>query len=263
MEKSSWLGNRRTLTIVVFTIGCLAFGTYGVKSGLFSGLPGLHKDVLFCSGTDPKTGESKIVRVSDTGADRGHLRVLAKAKSADAHLTVNFEDPNGLIVREGPEKRANRISFQLNDRENLQVYRECGAKPTCRFEHIHHLPSDEFKRAQAKINEMERTAFEARAQTAQVAERYAALRGKLMESQKQLAMAKQGKNSRAIASAEKNFKEVNQTANDVVGELHSSTVATDAIHKQMNALKEDMRMNGTRAQTTELIPSQVEEWCSK
>jgi hypothetical protein len=211
-------------------------------------------EVVFCEGQDPDNGALESVRFVDNGKDVAAIRVLKIGSDTE---TTEYEDAKGLIHRDASGRQPSRISVTVGSYEKLQIYRECGAQPICRFERVRYLSADQREAAQAKINKMDYAAFEARRGAAVAAQKFSELRSQILEIDKKQKKAN-GKEKRELQAR---LKRLNEEAAEAAGRMHSIGADAFSMKQQTEAAREKALARGTDIQTKDLVPSQVEKWC--
>ncbi|MCM2282886.1 MAG: hypothetical protein NDI61_13685 [Bdellovibrionaceae bacterium] len=253
----------------------LAGGVFLVAAGWFAwslssdvlvkSLPGFwssHEERLFCAGVDEETGQEKSVLYTVTkNGQQARLRFYAKKQGAAGLGVLAHEDERGAISQQAPQSHPDRVSFRLSETEHLQVYRECGQQPICRVERIQHQSAAEIQRAREQLTALERSAYEARKRSAELAEKYASLRAQVEDGERRLAELKQKRNRGLASEAEQALRAVKAQAEVAISDLHSSTAATDSIHRQLQSVQTSAESGGARAKMILLRPSRHEEWC--
>ncbi len=146
-------------------------------------------DAVFCAGYDPKSGEVSTVQIPKQAKNKGRIQVYTAAGLNDLSANLKYDDLDGLI-EPGPNQKPYRISIRVSETEKLQVYRECGARPICRFERIFHMAPSEFKKAESKYVSAEKVAFDARREAAELSEKYGIARSRVIALQAQVEAAK-------------------------------------------------------------------------
>ncbi len=184
--KTRWvvcIGGLLALVVVAVVICCRQPDQ--LVRALFTPKP----DAVFCAGYDPRSGEVSTVQIPKQAKQKGRIQVYTKAGLNDLNANLKYDDLDGLI-EPGPNQKPSRVSIRVSETEKLQVYRECGARPICRFERIFHMPAKDFKKAEAKYVNAEKIAFDARREAAQLGEKYSVARAKVIALQAQLEAAR-------------------------------------------------------------------------
>lgn len=266
----NWKKNILGRVAVILAVGIVsgvAFwwmdGRHPTMANLFSGSP-----TLFCAGDDPKTGEKYKVWFDEKDANHAVV-AIEKWAGNSSQGTVLYSDKNAFIGV-GPESTsAKRISIKLGKEKVVQAFRDCTPPPICRIENISYMPDEKLEFEQKKVNDLEYEAYQFRKNTAHIADQFANLRRQLQENEgrlndlksKVLSKENSNENQAELKALSEKQKELSSQAETLIGGLHSATVATQAIHRNLKEAHFKLNQLRSDVEVVDLQSAANEQWC--